>query len=100
MRKHIWFNALRSICLLVSSGVPSGPKSQINVSGLDEVQLHNSLAESFLKFYTYLTLILSYVLCIWLADWKCLFCLLIYLLFPQNFPGECVENCFSCSQKG
>lgn len=47
-----------------------------------DTQMRKSSVEiHFLTFHTYFALILSWVLCFWLLDWKCLFCLLIHLLF-------------------
>ncbi len=56
---YTWRTTFGSICLPASSGVSSVLKSKINGGALQEMQMHNSLAESFLKFHTYLALILS-----------------------------------------
>lgn len=56
--------------------------------------MHNSFADSFLKFHAYLASILSFM---YLAPGLGMLLLLTDLfMISQDFPWECTENSFSC----
>lgn len=94
----VYIGALRSICLPASSAVSPDAKSEVSAS----FRKHRCFGSTFPFFFFWgLFWKFSYILSLdselrfyvsGRVDWKCLFCLLIYLLFPKTSPGSELKN--------
>lgn len=63
-----------------------------------DIHMHSSLADLF-KFYLYLALILKLSFMFLAPGLEMPLLLTDSFIISQHFPGECIENCFSCSRR-